>query len=67
MPVGAHASLAGGDTGTITLSGMMGSEDGRMVLRHTASGDDPEKLGRSVARYLVDEAGGSSLGIIGDQ
>lgn len=67
LPVGAHATSAGGDTGTLTLSGMMGSEDGRMVLRHTASGDDPEKLGRSVARYLVDEAGGSSLGIIGDQ
>ncbi|HWE69246.1 MAG TPA: hydroxymethylbilane synthase, partial [Acidimicrobiales bacterium] len=66
LPVGAHATSAGGDPGTLTLSGMMGSEDGRMVLRHTASGDDPEKLGRSVARYLVDEAGGSSLGIIGD-
>jgi hydroxymethylbilane synthase len=67
LPVGAHATSAGSDTGTLTLSGMMGSEDGRMVLRHTASGDDPEKLGRSVARYLVDEAGGSSLGIIGEQ
>ncbi|HEX3842215.1 MAG TPA: hydroxymethylbilane synthase [Acidimicrobiales bacterium] len=67
LPVGAHATTTGGDDGALTLSGMMGSEDGRMVLRHTASGDDPEKLGRSVARYLVDEAGGSSLGIIGDQ
>jgi hypothetical protein len=45
---------------------MMASEDGRMVLRHTASGDDPEKLGRGLARYLIDEAGGSSLGTLGD-
>jgi hydroxymethylbilane synthase len=67
LPVGAHATLAGGDAGTITLTGMMGSEDGRMVLRHSASGDDPEKLGRAVARYLIDEAGGSSLGTIGNQ
>lgn len=67
LPVGAHATLTGGEAGAITLTGMMGSEDGRMVLRHTASGDDPDKLGRSVARYLVDEAGGSSLGTIGNQ
>jgi hydroxymethylbilane synthase len=67
LPVGAYAVLSGEEEGTITLSGMMASEDGRMVLRHTATGDDPEKLGRSLARYLVDEAGGSSLGIIEDR
>jgi hydroxymethylbilane synthase len=77
LPVGAYGTLSGdptdsgegadaGDEGTITLSGMMATEDGRMVLRHTATGDDPEKLGRAVARYLVDEAGGSSLGTIGE-
>jgi hydroxymethylbilane synthase len=78
LPVGAYGTLTddeaghrgdtdgeGADEGAITLSGMMASEDGRMVLRHTASGDDPEKLGRAVARYLVDEAGGSSLGTMG--
>lgn len=79
LPVGAYGTLGGGDDdavddgaadggdeGDITLSGMMATEDGRMVLRHTATGDDPEKLGREVARYLVDEAGGSSLGTIGE-
>lgn len=80
LPVGAYGTLSGGeagnddgdaddggDEGAITLSGMMATEDGRMVLRHTASGDDPEKLGRALARYLIDEAGGSSLGTIGEQ
>jgi hydroxymethylbilane synthase len=81
LPVGAYGTLADDDRGdrrdtgeggdgeddrAMTLSGMMASEDGRMVLRHTASGDDPEKLGRAVARYLVDEAGGSSLGTLGE-
>ncbi len=70
LPVGAYGTLGGdeadGGEGAITLSGMMASEDGRMVLRHTATADDPEKLGRAVARYLVDEAGGSSLGSIGE-
>jgi hydroxymethylbilane synthase len=74
LPVGAYGTLTdnegdgegGGDGGDIILSGMMASEDGRMVLRHTASGDDPEKLGRGLARYLIDEAGGSSLGTLGD-
>ena len=66
LPVGAYGTLTDGDgdAGDITLSGMVASEDGRMVLRHTASGDDPEKLGRALARYLIDEAGGSSLGTV---
>jgi hydroxymethylbilane synthase len=72
LPVGAYGNLADDDNGdrgeerAITLSGMMATEDGRMVLRHTASGDDPEKLGRAVARYLIDEAGGSSLGTVAE-
>lgn len=72
LPVGAYATLADDsgrdvDRGTVTLTGMMGSDDGRVVLRHTASGDDPEKLGRAVARYLLEDAGGSSLGTVGDR
>lgn len=46
----------------LTLVGMIASEDGRVVLRHEAQGDDPATLGRSVARYLLDDAGGRSLG-----
>jgi hydroxymethylbilane synthase len=69
LPVGAHAvvdvegrEVAGEAPGVVTLQGLLASDDGRVVLRHTASGGDPEILGRSVARYLVDEAGGRSLG-----
>jgi hydroxymethylbilane synthase len=72
LPVGAYATLTDdggrdGNGGTVTLTGIMGSDDGRVVLRHTASGDDPEKIGRAVARYLLDDAGGSSLGSVGDR
>jgi hydroxymethylbilane synthase len=72
LPVGAYATLTDnggrdGDGGTVTLTGIMGSDDGRVVLRHTASGDDPEQIGRAVARYLLDDAGGSSLGTVGDR
>jgi hypothetical protein len=45
---------------------MIASADGRVVLRHIHSGADPEALGREVARYLLDEAGGRELGEWGD-
>ncbi|MHB1712346.1 MAG: hydroxymethylbilane synthase, partial [Acidimicrobiales bacterium] len=71
LPVGAHATLD--DTANppgeriITLTGMIGSDDGRVVLLHTDAGDNPESIGRAVARYLLDDAGGNSLGVGGDQ
>ncbi len=60
LPVGAHspADPAGG----LALSGMVASDDGRVVLRHADHGDDPVALGRAVARYLLDRAGGADLG-----
>lgn len=72
LPVGAHAVLVPPDDlghteddpppVTVTLTGMLASDDGRVVLRHHASGDDPEALGRAVAHYLLDDAGGFALG-----
>jgi hydroxymethylbilane synthase len=70
QPVGAHAVWAGAGTPDrpehlapeIRLEAMMASGDGWIVLRHTATGPDPEGLGRAVARYLLDEAGGRDLG-----
>lgn len=59
QPVGAYASVA--DDGRITLSALLASADGQVVLRHTASGDDPSEVGRRVARHLIDDAGGSML------
>jgi hydroxymethylbilane synthase len=62
MPVGAHAVWAGSGAASMTLTGMMASADGVVIIRHAAEGDRPDVLGRSVARYLLDEAGGRDLG-----
>jgi hypothetical protein len=44
------------------LRGLLATGDGTVVLRHELTGDRPEDLGRAVARYLLDEAGGRELG-----
>jgi hypothetical protein len=44
------------------LDGMLASGDGLVVLRHGCTGDGPDQLGRAVARYLLDSAGGYDLG-----
>ncbi|MGH9078720.1 MAG: hydroxymethylbilane synthase [Acidimicrobiales bacterium] len=73
LPVGAYAAWTtereepgGREEGSggrvIQLRGMIASGDGRVVLRHTRSGTDPEALGREVARYLLEDAGGRDLG-----
>jgi hydroxymethylbilane synthase len=65
LPVGAHASWsppASAGPRAISLTAMMASGDGLVVLRHTETGNDPGELGRRVARYLLDDAGGHDLG-----
>ncbi len=67
LPVGAHATwevegATGAEAGSIRLTGMMASADGLIVLRHAQTGGHPGDLGREVARYLLDEAGGSDIG-----
>jgi hydroxymethylbilane synthase len=59
LPVGAHATVD--DDGRITLTAMVATPDGRVMLRDTDGGDDPVDLGRRLARHLLDDAGGSSL------
>jgi hydroxymethylbilane synthase len=78
LPVGAHAEMVeppeaveavvgvNGGPLMVCLNGMLASGDGRVVLRHQAFGDRPADLGRTVARYLLDEAGGSELGVWDD-
>jgi hydroxymethylbilane synthase len=65
-PAGHDLELS--DTGLpdIELTAILASEDGRVVLRQSARGKDPERLGRDVARYLLDDCGGASLGYWGD-
>ena len=65
LPVGAHAvarPTSGDGTATLVLTGMVAGADGHVVLRHEACGDDGPALGRAVARYLLDDAGGADLG-----
>ncbi len=62
LPVGAHARWTGEGSSELRLTGMMASADGVVVVRHAADGTRPDGLGRAVARYLLDEAGGRDLG-----
>ncbi len=65
MPVGALAQVdrsAGAPPRSLTLTGMLASEDGHVVLRRTAAGVDPERLGRALARAMLDRSGGRCLG-----
>jgi hydroxymethylbilane synthase len=67
LPVGAYAEPVSDQPGSdVELTAILASEDGRVVLRHTARGDDPELLGADVARYLLDDCGGTALGSWGD-
>ncbi len=59
LPVGAHATVD--PSGRITLTAMVGTPDGRVMLRDTDEGDDPVDLGQRLARHLLDDAGGASL------
>ena len=59
LPVGAHATVD--RDGHIRLTAMVGTSDGRVMLRDSDEGDDPDVLGRRLARHLLDDAGGSSL------
>ena len=58
LPVGAHATT---EDGTIRLTAVLASLDGRIVLRATAEGDDPDVVGRSAATELLEESGGTWL------
>jgi hydroxymethylbilane synthase len=59
LPVGAHAIAEA--AGRLTLTALLASLDGRIVLRHSATERDPVALGRAVARHLLDESGGRAL------
>jgi hydroxymethylbilane synthase len=59
LPVGAYArALDGAD---LELSGMVSSLDGRLMLRQAMAGPDPGRLGRALARHLLDDCGGQAV------
>jgi hydroxymethylbilane synthase len=59
LPCGALAHVT--DDGTVELEGLLASLDGRIALRATGSGRDPEALGTEVAERLLTEEGGAML------
>ncbi len=65
LPVGAYGVLTGDQPGspgtTVKLTGVVANVSGSKLLKEQRSGENPEDLGRSVARYLLDDAGGSEL------
>jgi hydroxymethylbilane synthase len=54
VPIGAHAVVEEADQRRrITLTGMVGSPDGSVLLKETLTGEDPAALGRQLAEQLI--------------
>lgn len=58
VPIGANAKF---DDGTLHLEAVVASPDGKVALRESASGNDSQKLGDSVAKALLNRGGASIL------
>ena len=60
LPAGAYATI---DAGTLAIEGLLASMDGHVVLRERRSVPvaEAEAVGRALARFLLDDAGGASL------
>lgn len=52
FPVGAYGQTIDGHC---TLTGMIGNEDGSLILKETVSGEDPVSVGREVAAKLIQQ------------
>ncbi|MEY2454158.1 MAG: hydroxymethylbilane synthase [Acidimicrobiaceae bacterium] len=57
LPAGAYATVGE----EVQLEGLLASLDGRVILRYRAAAEDPQSLGRAVARHLLDQGGRSLL------
>ncbi len=54
VPIGAYAEASSANAGApISLTGIVSSPDGVNLLRETATGSDPEKVGMEVAEALL--------------
>jgi hydroxymethylbilane synthase len=58
-PVGAYATVAA--DGTVRLIAMLSSGDGRLMVRRHDEGGDAEELGRTLARQMLERAGGTMV------
>jgi hydroxymethylbilane synthase len=59
IPIGAYAELVEG--GELILTGIVGTPDGRTLLRESAQGADPVALGHAVADRLIEKGAGEIL------
>ncbi|MFS0554372.1 hydroxymethylbilane synthase [Brevibacillus sp. 179-C9.3 HS] len=59
VPIGAYATV--GENNEITLTGMVGSPDGKQMFKNTATGQDPLALGIQVAEALLAQGAGEVL------
>ena len=59
LPVGAHAEVA--TDGAVELRGLVASPDGLVMLRRALRGEDGKEVGRSLARDILDNCGGSEI------
>ena len=60
VPVGAWAETMAGSP-DLRVHGLVASGDGRVVIRMSRHGDDPERVGAEVAQALLVEGGGSGI------
>lgn len=63
VPMGAYAyTPKAPDSGAeLTMTGMVASSDGTRVLKETATGSDPDRVGTQVARALLDRGADAIL------
>jgi hydroxymethylbilane synthase len=66
VPVGAWAEAdssedSSADSSELHVHGLVASGDGRVVIRMSRRGDDPELVGSEVARALLVDGGGSGI------
>lgn len=58
IPIGAFAETINGE---LKLTGIVGSSDGLILLKETATGTDPVALGHAVAESLIEKGAGEIL------
>lgn len=52
VPIGGHALLEGDE---IILTGLVGTPDGKTILKETVRGTEPEEVGKEVAEKLIQQ------------
>lgn len=52
VPIAAFAELESNQT--VRLTGLVGEPDGKVIISDTLTGDDPDKVGRQLAKQLMD-------------